>query len=221
MGNFVSELLRLSELLARRVDDPNGSIRYLAAKLADMWTRRLVKANHTVMELICASYLIGRGFEVDVEHELGDSLVCDIRASRDGETFIVEIETGFVPPEASFDPLAYRVSRVVSKIARYSRYSDHFALATPPYHILQIPGFFAKPVSERSPEELRKLKELCDRYYRRPPIPEEHILQGKVDVVYVIDVDGLTVTPLSLSDYHSSFVRRELDFLSSTSRLLS
>ena len=219
MDNFVNRLLELSKALAREAEDPNNNLNEVATRLANLWVRRLVKANHTVMELVCASFLINQGFHVDVEHEIGDSLVCDIYAVRDGVTLIVEIETGFVPPEASFDPLLYRISRIVSKIARYSIYSDMFALATPPYHILQVPKFFVKPISERTWEELKTLKNLCDRYYKRPPIPPEQILKGRIDAIYLVDVDGKYVRELTTKDYYNSFICKEIELLNSFSLL--
>jgi len=216
MTDFTSKLIELSELLAKRIDDPDNNLNEIAVRLADLWTRKLVKANHTVMELVCASFLISKGFHVSVEYEVGDSLVCDIYAKRGGTSLIVEIETGFVPPEASFDPLLYRVSRIVSKIARYSVYSNTFVLATPPYHILQIPKFFMKPISERKLEELKALKDLCDKYYKRPPIHTEQILEGRVDAVYLVDVDNKGVKELTLSEYYNGFIRKEVEFLGTT-----
>lgn len=213
MNDFASKLVELSKLLAQEINDPNNNLNEIAIRLASLWTKKLVKANHTVMELVCASFLVGQGFHVSVEYEINDSLVCDIYAMRDGISLIVEIETGFVPPEASFDPLLYRVSRIVSKIARYSVYSDIFILATPPYHILQIPKFFIRPINERKLEELKVLKALCDKYYKRPPIPSEQILEGRVDAIYLVDVDNRGVKELTLSEYYDVFVRKEVELL--------
>ena len=54
------------------------------------------------MELVCAKHLIEFGYTVDVE-DWFDILVCDVFASKgDGEA-IVEIETGFIPPEHALD----------------------------------------------------------------------------------------------------------------------
>jgi len=213
MKNFTDRLIELSKTLMKKAEDPDNDLNKIAIRLADLWSKKLVKANHTVMELICAGYLINQGYHVSVEYEVGDSLICDIYAVRDGISLIVEVETGFVPPEACFDPLLYRVSRIISKIARYSAYSDVFALATPPYHILQVPKFFMKPIDQRSTEELKALKDLCDKYYRRPPIPSERILKGRVDVIYLVDVDGKDVKELSLEEYYSSFISKEVEIL--------
>ena len=46
-----------------------------------------------------------------------DILVCDVFATKgDGEA-IVEIETGFTPPEHALDPTSYYVARIASKIS--------------------------------------------------------------------------------------------------------
>ena len=37
-------------------------------------------------------------------------------------TAIIEIETGFTPPEHALDTVDYYAARIVSKIARYSKY---------------------------------------------------------------------------------------------------
>ena len=94
-----------------------------------------------------------------------------------------------------------------------------FALATPPYHILQIPKFFTKPINKRTAEELRNLKSLCDKYYRRPPISSRQILEGKIDAIYLVDVDNKSVRELSVKDYYDSFVHKEVELLKLSSLL--
>jgi hypothetical protein len=71
------------------------------------------------------------------------------------ETLVVEVETGFVPPEAALAPIRYRQARIAAKIARYSGHSQRFALATPGYHVLQVPEVLLQPPDERKKKELK------------------------------------------------------------------
>jgi len=44
--------------------------------------KNLVKINHSILELVCISSLISRGYAVDVEKGISDILVCDIYAKK-------------------------------------------------------------------------------------------------------------------------------------------
>ena len=104
-------------------------------RLVDLNRRRLIKINHSVMQLICARHLIEQGYVVGSEHPLvGGQLVADLFAVRDRglelerdienvliserlglserkEAMVVEIETGYVPPKAALYPTRYRQIR--------------------------------------------------------------------------------------------------------------
>jgi hypothetical protein len=143
---------------------------FVKFRLIDLYKKNIVKINHSAMELVCARHLIRYGYNVDVEKQLTNILVCDLHATKgDGEA-IVEIETGFIPPEHALDPLSYYVARLASKIARYSKFANQFVLATPPVSILPIPKIFSRPPRDRKEEQIEKVKLLCDRYYRNPPV---------------------------------------------------
>ena len=103
-----------------------------------MYKKNLVKINHSILELICASTLISRGYSVDVEKDITDILVCDIFAKKGGGNTIIEIETGFTPPEHAMDTIDYFSARIMSKIARYSQHCSKFSLATPVVGLLPI-----------------------------------------------------------------------------------
>lgn len=194
------------EILVSKLHPSSGTwaayqLKKIIRKLKDMHRRGLLKSNHSVMEAICAWHLATRGYDVDVEHELGGSLVCDVYARRGGEVLIVEVETGYVPPENALDPIAYRYTRVAAKIARYSRHAQVFALATPPYHILQIPIVLVKPPERRSVKELLELKAICDSYYKNPPITLEELRQAKLAYIYIVDVDSTAVRRIDAESY--------------------
>ncbi|MCK4279821.1 MAG: hypothetical protein KAW94_04535 [Candidatus Thorarchaeota archaeon] len=188
-------------------------------RLVSLHKRRLVKINHSVMEVLCAWHLVEHGYRVVVEHPLdGGTLVADIYAvssrseesavSTDSpgrsdqkphrrnsttlgprETLVVEVETGFVPPEAALAPIRYRQARIAAKIARYSGHSQRFALATPGYHVLQVPEVLLQPPDERKKKELKQLKALCDTYYSSPSIAMDLLAQTALDSIYILNVD--------------------------------
>jgi len=151
--------------------------------------KNLVKINHSVMELVLAKYLIKKGYQIELEHPLDETLVCDLYGVKGLGTLVVEIETGFVPPEHALDPIGYIRVRVASKIIRYSNYANKFGLGTPPQFLLQIPTPFTKPPRYRSEKELRELKEQCDSYYQHPPVTLKEILNANLHSVYIIQVD--------------------------------
>ncbi len=172
----------------------------LKDKLVWLKAKGKVKINHSVMELVCAKELLAMGYSVDVEHEIG-GLVCDVYAELDGRGLVVEIETGFVPPEHALDPMRYCMARVASKIARYGSLTDSFALALPPHYVAVVPEAFLSPGESRSEEQVAAIKELCDYYYHNPPVSPEEIRSARLDWVFVIDVDRLSVKVMEPSNY--------------------
>ncbi len=200
----------LGNLLTRLIPDKNGSaftkLDAVKAKLVEMHKQNLVKINHSVMEIICAKDLIMRGYDVDVEHRLEGSLVCDLLGIKGGDRAMVEIETGFVPPEHALDPRSFCSARIASKIARYSRFADKFSLASPLYQILPIPQLFLKPPRVREREEVEKMKRLCDRYYDNPPIVLKEIATGRLHSLFFIDVDTGTAREVDPETYGESLL---------------
>lgn len=173
----------------------------LKNKLLQLHETNVVKINHSVMELVCAKHLLLKGYEVDVEHLLEKALTCDLYGVKGNGTLIVEIETGFVPPEHAIDPTNYSSARIASKITRYSRYSHKFALAIPPYYILQIQTVFTTPPRERKAEDLMVVKNLCDPYYKNPPVSIEEIKNARLHIVYLINVDDTIVEEIDPETY--------------------
>lgn len=177
---------RLSSQLQK---DDIPKLNYVRQRLIELYEQNLVKINHSVLELICAANLVSKGYSVDVEKQLTDSLVCDVYAKKDDQISIIEIETGFTPPEHALDTIDYYVSRVVSKIARYSKFCEEFSLATPVIGILPIHRTFLNPPALRSESEIKKIKMICDRFYKNPPIEYDDILNAKLNFVYLINID--------------------------------
>lgn len=158
-------------------------------RLFELHDENLVKINHSAMELVCAHSLILAGYKVVVEEKLSDLLVCDVLGIKGDGKAIVEVETGFVPPDHALDPTDFFTARVTSKIARYSPFSEKFILGAPPYCVLPIPELFQKPPGRRTTDEVGRAKNLCDRYYSSPPVTLEEIRNARLHSIHIIDVD--------------------------------
>src|ERR687892_907971 len=174
---------------------------FVKNRLIELYMRNLVKINHSAMELVCAKHLIRYGYKVDVEKQLTDILICDLYAEKGEGAAIVEIETGFIPPEHALDPMAYYVARIASKISRYRKHANKFVLATTPVSILPIPHLFRFPVRARKADEIQKLKRLCDNYYKDPPVEVEDILDGRLHMIYVIDIERGKIREMDVETY--------------------
>ncbi len=201
------------ELAGKACREDDSRVRAEVLAIADiligLYRKNLVKINHSALELVCARGLIRQGYEVKVEHRVDSTLVCDVMGTRGDGPLIVEIETGFIPPEAALMPSSYARSRIASKIARYSRFAGKFALGTTPSYVLDFPEFFVKPPRVRTLEEARAIKALTDVQYNKPEITLEELIHARVHSVFMIDVDTATTKELDPETYvreASSFI---------------
>jgi hypothetical protein len=182
--------LRLSQdMLLKEKDSLIG----LMNRLIGLQKSNVVKINHSVMELVCAKPLLKKGYTVQVEHELEPALVCDLYATKGDGNHIIEIETGYIPPEHALDPSTYLLARIASKITRYSNHTGKFALGTPPHYVLPIPQPLLITPRNRTHEDLKTVKALCDLYYTKPPVSVDEVKNARLHSIYTIDVDSLTV----------------------------
>ena len=187
---FQDDVYTITELLSKKLSpELLPKLNFVRQNLIEYYKKNLVKINHSVLELICAAELISHGFSVDVEKSVSDVLVCDLYGKKGDGTTIIEIETGFTPPEHALDTVDYYAERIVSKIARYSKYCGKFSLATPVVNILPISELFLQPPKSRKSEHVEKLKKLCDRFYKNPRIKLEDIQNAHIHSVYLINTD--------------------------------
>jgi hypothetical protein len=195
----------LYELAARACAKDDQEVRSKVLAIADilvkLYKKNLVKINHSALELVCARELVKQGYDVKVEHRLDRTLVCDVLGSRGDGPLIVEIETGFIPPEAALEPSTYARSRIASKIARYSRFAGKFALGTTPSYVLDLPEFFVRPPRVRSVEEAARIKALTDVRYNKPPISIEELMQARLHMVFIVDVDTASIEEVEPEAY--------------------
>ena len=187
---FQDDVYAITELLSKNLSpDLMPKLNSVRQNLIESYKKNLVKINHSVLELICAAELISHGFSVDVEKSISDILVCDLFGKKGQGTAIIEIETGFTPPEHALDTVDYYAARIISKIARYSKYCGKFSLATPVVNILPISEIFLLPQNARNIDDVKKLKKLCDRFYKNPKINLEDIQNAHIHSVYLINTD--------------------------------
>lgn len=204
LEKFQDDVYTVTNKLGKNLDASDiPKLNFVRQRLIELYRQNLVKINHSVLELICAANLVAKGFAVDVEKPLTGSLVCDLYGKKDGKTAIVEIETGFTPPEHALDTIDYYISRIISKIARYSKYCDTFSLATPVIGMLPINKIFLNPPSQRPQTEIKKIKSLCDAFYKNPPIDFDDILNAKLDSIYLINIDKGFAKEINPTSYYS------------------
>jgi hypothetical protein len=203
----------LSTLMLRLTSDMREEDKSKLVRLRDwlfaLHKENVVKINHSVMELVCAKYLILKGYDVQLEYRLNDLLTCDLFSTKGYGNLIVEIETGFIPPDHALDPLTYLSARLASKIVRYSSFAGKFALGVPPHYVLSFPNALAKPPRRRTPDEMAYIKKLCDMYYQNPPVTEEEILNARLHEIYLIDVDRAKVLEIDPEAYMKRALHKE------------
>ena len=206
---FERDLILLLERL-RQDAKPETLQKLLLLKdwLVKLQRENIVKINHSAMELVCAKYLLQKGYDVHLEYPLNNILTCDLFATKGLGNIIVEIETGYIPPENALSPLTYTSARLASKIIRYSSFAGKFALGVPPHYFLPFPRTLAKPPRNRTEEEIAQIKRLCDAYYQKPPVAIEEIRNARIQEVYIIDVDWVKVQEIDPETYLKRIIRK-------------
>ena len=199
---FESDLTTLLDRLTCGVEPSvENKLNMLKDWLVKLQRENIVKINHSVMELVCAKHLIEKGYEVQLEYPLNEILTCDLYGIKGLGNLVVEVETGFIPPENALAPLTYTKARLASKIIRYSCFSGKFALGVPPHYVLPFPSTFAKPPRNRTDREIEVIKALCDAYYQKPPVTLDQIKNARIQEIYIIDVDGGKVQEIDPEAY--------------------
>jgi len=206
---FEQDLTTLISRLTIGVEkEVENKLNMLKDWLLNLHRENVVKINHSVMELVCAKHLILKGYEVQLEYPLNEILTCDLYSIKGYGNLIVEIETGFIPPEHALDPLTYTSARLASKIIRYNSFAGKFALGMPPHYVLPFPHALAKPPRKRTAEEIKKIKNLCDRYYKNPPVTAEEICNARIQEIYIIDVDQAKVQEIDPEAYMKGALKK-------------
>lgn len=210
---FENDILTLmSKLTVDANESEEKQLNRLKDWLLKLHKENVVKINHSVMELVCAKYLVQREYQVQLEYPLNEILNCDLFAVKGLGNFIIEIETGFIPPENALAPLTYTSARLASKIIRYSSFAGKFALGVPPHYILPFPPVLAKPPRNRTDQEILRIKKLVDCYYQKPPVTMEEIRNARIQEIYIIDVDRLKIQEIDPEAYLKRAMQKGINF---------
>jgi hypothetical protein len=202
----------MSKLKGNMDKEEENKLNVLKDRLIKLQKENIVKINHSVMELVCAKYLIQKGCEVQIEHVLNQILTCDLYAIKGLGNEIIEVETGFIPPEHALAPLTYTSARLASKIIRYSSFAGKFTLGVPPHYILPFPVALAKQPRNRTPREVEEVKKLCDKYYQKPRVQLEEVQNARIQEIYIIDVDRVLVQGIEPEDYLKRAIKKGVQF---------
>jgi hypothetical protein len=194
------------------IEEDKDKMTNLKNRLLQLQKENVVKINHSVMELVCAKYLIQKGFDVQIEYVLNELLTCDLFSTKGYGNLIVEVETGFIPPDHALDPLTYLSARLASKIIRYSSFAGKFALGVPPHYVLHFPRALAIPPRRRTADEIEFIRRLCDAYYQNPPVTYEEICNARIHDIYIIDVDRVKVLEIDPEAYMKRALHKEFAF---------
>ena len=202
LEKFRDDVYKITDQLSERLNDEQiKKLSFVRGRLVELYQQNLVKINHSVLEIICASELIRHGYVVNVEERLSDILACDIFATKGDGSLIIEIETGFTPPVHALNTVDYYAARIMSKIARYSKYCSKFCLATPVVGILPIPSIFLIPPSVRNLNDVKKNQVICNRFYKNPAIEFDSILNAHLHSIYLINTDKMFAKQLDPQNY--------------------
>lgn len=215
---FEKDLATLLSRLTKDTDqETENKLNMLKDCLVKLQQENIIKINHSIMEMVCAKYLIQKGYDVQLEYPLNELLTCDLYAIKGYGNLIVEVETGYIPPENALAPLTYTSARLASKIIRYSSFAGKFALGVPPHYVLPFYNVLAKPPKNRSELEIKGIKKLCDAYYKNPPVTIEEIRNARIHEIYIIDVDRAKVQEIDPEAYLKRAMQRGIiyDYLPS------
>ena len=202
LEKFRDDVFKITDQLSERLTDEQiKKLSFVRERLVELYQQNLVKINHSVLEIICASELIRHGYVVNVEERLSDILVCDIFATKGDGSVIIEIETGFTPPAHALNTVDYYAARIMSKIARYSKYCSKFCLATPVVGVLPIPSIFLIPPLARNLNDVKKNQVICNRFYKNPAIEFDSILNAHLHSIYLINTDKMFAKQLDPQNY--------------------
>ena len=82
LEKFCGDVFKITDRLSERLTDEQiKKLSFVRERLVELYKQNLVKINHSVLEIICASELIRCGYVVNVEERLSDILACDIFAT--------------------------------------------------------------------------------------------------------------------------------------------
>ena len=74
LEKFRNDVYDMTSKLSKRLKENDvAKLDYVRQQLIEMYQKNLVKINHSILELICASNLISRGYAVEAEKNISDT----------------------------------------------------------------------------------------------------------------------------------------------------
>jgi len=71
LEKFRNDVYEMSAKLSKHLKENDvAKLGYVRQQLIEMYQKNLVKINHSILELICATNLISRGYKVEVEKDV-------------------------------------------------------------------------------------------------------------------------------------------------------
>ena len=68
----------LTRLTIEAAPEVENKLNMLKDWLIKLQKENVVKINHSVMEMVCAKFLIQKGYEIQLEYPLNELLTCDL-----------------------------------------------------------------------------------------------------------------------------------------------
>ena len=102
---------------------------------------------------------------------------------------IVSVELTFFMSAPAAGTVALLNVFVFSFCAVVSTVAYTFAVKDPVVNVLPIPQVFLLPPQARKKEDLMRLKNLCDRFYKNPKITFDNIQNAHIHSIYLINTD--------------------------------
>jgi len=153
----------LERMLGFTVDSFNGLSRVLDVLELEV-SRGGIARYHAMLQFLVALDLHRRGFDVSVEEPVDGGFKADVYAESPMGRVIVEVETGYVPPDRMYELEGFLEAKIAFKAVAYSAYTDLFIVATPSHMSLSIPGELLKPIESRDVRDVIAIRELALRY---------------------------------------------------------
>jgi hypothetical protein len=161
LGVFRAELERMLE--STITSNFNGLSEVLD-KLDFEVSRGGIARYHAILQFIVALDLHRRGFDVSVEEPVDGVFKADVYAESPLGRVIVEVETGYVPPDRIHSLEEFLEAKMVFKAVAYSAYTDVFMIATPNHIKMPVPRELLIPVEDRDESDIMAIRELALRY---------------------------------------------------------
>jgi hypothetical protein len=198
MRDYMKDLINVYERVSKKFGN-SCELEQVLKKIISLHKVGVLNINHSVLELITAGYLINEGYKVYVEVEMAGG-VADLYAIK-GIDLVIEVETGYVPPNNAVNAEEFLMGRLALKTARYSNVAHGFYIAVPSFYIPPIPSELLLKPDERNEEENRRIMSLIRRYTKAPDITLSDVKNSKIDGIITINSKELELKLIDVRSF--------------------